>query len=74
MEYETFDLMGDKKSRNKIIAFLKTEAHTFDEIGKEVEMPRTSIFYHIKCMEDEEMIIKRFIGRVAYIGLRSKFR
>ena len=74
MDYKTFDSLGDKKSRNKIIAFLQKEAHTFDEIGKAVDMDRTSVFYHIKQMEKEGKIIKRFVGRTAYIGLITKER
>jgi predicted transcriptional regulator len=74
MDYKTFDSLGNKKNRNKIIAFLKKEAHTFDEIGKAVELDRTSVFYHVKEMEKEGKIIKRFVGRLAYVGLIQKER
>ena len=69
MDYKTFDSLGDKKSRNKIIAFLKKGAYTFDEIAKKVDMDRTSVFYHIKKMDEEGKIIKRFLGKTAYVGL-----
>jgi len=74
MKYKIFDSLGNKKSRNKIIAFLQKEAHTFDEIGKATQLDRTSVFYHIKQMDKEGKAIKRFIGRTAYVGLKFKER
>ena len=74
MKYKIFDSLGDKKSRNKIIAFIQKEAHTFDEIGEATQLDRTSVFYHIKQMDKEGKVIKRFIGRTAYVGLKFKER
>lgn len=74
MKYTIFDTLGEKKSQNKIIAVLKEEAQTFDELSEKTNLDRTSVFYHIKNMEKEGKIIKRFIGKVAYVGLTKDNR
>ena len=74
MEYKTFDSLGDKKSRNKVIACLQKEAMDIDEIAKIVKLDRTSVFYHLKEMQKDGKVIKRFIGKRAYFGLISKYR
>ena len=74
MDYKIFDALGDKKSRNKIIASLHTEAKDIDEIAIAVELDRTSVFYHLKEMQKEKIVEKRFVGKRAYFGLIKEYR
>jgi len=74
MEYNTFELLGNKKSRNEVIACLQKEAMDLDEIGKIVKLDRTSVFYHLKEMQKEGKAVKRFVGKRAYFGLIPKYR
>ena len=74
MDYKIFDTLGDKKSRNKIIACLNEEARDIDELAIATELDRTSVHYHLKKMEEEKIVEKRFIGKRAYFGLTKKYR
>lgn len=74
IDYKIFDTLGDKKSRNKIIAELVKEAKDIDELEKLVQLDRTSIFYHLKEMQKEKIVLKRFVGKKAYFGLIQKKR
>lgn len=74
LDYSTFDTLGDKKSRNKIIAALKKEALTFDEIGDRTGLNRTTVFYHVKNLERESMAVKKFVGKTVYVGLKQERR
>lgn len=69
MNYETFDSLGNKKSQNKIIEILTKEPQSFAELEEKTDLNRTSIFYHISQLEKEGKIIKKFVGKFAYIGL-----
>jgi len=74
MDYEFFDNLGDKKTRNKIIEALKYVAKDMDELSENVKLERTSVFYHLKELHKDGTVIKKFIGKKAYFGLSLKFR
>ena len=69
-----FDELGDKRSRNKVIVCLQEEAKDIDKIGKQIRLDRTSVFYHLKQMQKEGIVIKKFVGKRAYFGLINKYR
>ena len=74
MKYKIFDSLGNEKSRNKIIACLERESMDIDEIGNIVKLDRTSVFYHLKEMQKDGWIMKKFVGKRAYFGLIQKYR
>ena len=74
MDYLVFDTLGSKKSQNKILTILKGEPQTFDELAKKTDLNRTSVFYHISQLQKEGKVDKKFVGKLAYIGLKKEYR
>lgn len=69
MKYKDFDKLVGRGSANKIILLLQKEAYMIDELAKELNLNRTSVFYHLKNLVDEGIIEKKMLGKSAVYGL-----
>lgn len=74
MNYDIFDSLESGKTRNAIIAELLYSPKTFEQLVEITKLDRTTIQYHISQLENQNKVEKRYIRRIAYIGLLPEYR
>lgn len=74
MEYQEFDKLMFRKSRDNIKFFLKQKPYTLDELSRLIGLDRTSVHYQVKVLEKKGIATAKGLGRKVYYGLTKKYR
>lgn len=74
MKYKQFDKLIGEGSANKVFIALQSQAYDIDTLGKELDLDRTSVFYHLKNLIQKKIVEKKMVGKRAYYGLIENHR